>query len=75
MSGRVRKQGRGLALVCSLSSFLHLCGSSSGLAGQWPRALVQDDGGVGRTGGEMEGREGKVWVFSVIEEVRGGGSG
>lgn len=33
---------------------------------------------MGRTGagrGEIEGREGKVWVFSVIEEVRGGGGG
>lgn len=68
--------GSGPALVCcSLSSFLQLCGSSrpgrAGAqgAGLGPRACGQDEG-------EMEGREGKFWVFGAIAGgVRDGGIG
>lgn len=67
--------GSGPALVCSLSSFLQLCGSSrpgrAGAQGAGPGPWV-----CGQDVGEVEGREGKFWVFNVIAaEVRDGGIG
>lgn len=68
-----REQGPGAGIVCRCSSFLQLYGFLLHTSqGQWVRALFLDRWQCGQDVGKMQGREGKAWVFDVIEEVRGG---